>query len=505
MDNVRELRPKNPPTAEELAGPRFTRYFHGAERLCNFPPPTGPSIYFYRGNIGQSGAQAVLSNFHLCGFYDQPSCLPTYYNSSEARYQEEKAYFIEKHACKRLSQPKWNTRGLPDSLNSTNVRQFVLSQTAPSMQKRATGDFSGEGFEAEWNERQLEVLLKANRLKYFQCPEERKYLLGTGSRELVKASPSDAQCGIGYSAEKAEENRHKWGDNKHGIALMQVRHELREILADNPSYFDELDRRPTVHRLDFKKPSAAFREGAFDVPGMLPCLQQHLQAVADIYRKKTRQNEEHQWSGSVVGGQNHDDNKGHEDEADQEDGADQEDDDDDDAEVAAKKLKAQVEAHFTLFYPRLEEDVDVWVAFNNDTADPPFSLDDDFVFHRVAMAFATCGTTQPELAAPPISVLKQALEELRGKEAQTAEATRSYMGWKYGQSSGPAGAKIMFWGPYKKTLRAARAQKSFLSRAGFDVINGSSGLTPKEEDRAIGTLQNVLEKHERTLFGDGLA
>ena len=380
MDTLRELRPMNPPTAEELAGPRFTRYFHGAERLCNFPPPTGPSIYFYRGNIGKSGAQAVLSNFHLCGFYDQPSDVyynsteaqPSglYYNSSEARYQDGKAYFIEKHACKRRYQHNRNTGGLPDSLDSTNVRQFVFSQTAPSMQKTATGDFSGESFEAEWNERQLEVLLRANRLKYFQCPEERKYLLGTGTRELVKASPSDAQCGIGYSAEKAEENRHKWGNNKHGIALMQVRHELREILADHPTYFDELDRRPFVYRLDFKKPSAAFREGAFDVPGMLPCQQQHLQAVADIHRKKARQVEERQRSGSVVEVQHRDDNKGQEDD-------------------------------------------------------------------------------HPEIAV--------------------------------------------------------RARPSFLSRFGFDVINGSSGLTPEEEDRAIWNLQNVVEKYERTLFRDRLA
>ncbi|GAB1736497.1 hypothetical protein NU219Hw_g7646t1 [Hortaea werneckii] len=362
MSNVRELRPLNLPTADELAGPRFTRFFHGAERLCNFPPPTGPSIYFYKGNIGQSGAQAVLSNFHLCGFYD-PSGL--YFNSSEARYQVEKACYIEKHACKRRYQHKWNTERLPDSLDSTNVRQFVHSQTAPSMQKTATGDFWGESFEAEWNERQLEVLLIANRLKYFGCPEERKYLLGTGTRELVKASPSDAHCGIGYSAAKAEENRHKWGDNKHGIALMQVRHELREILADNPSHFDELDRRPHVHRLDFKKPSAAFHEGAFDVPGMPTYQQQHLQAIADIYKKKTRQ------------------------------------------------------------------------------------------------------------------------------------ATRSYMSWKHGQSSGPAGAKIMIWGPYEKTMGAARAQKSFLSRGGFDVVNGSSGLTPEEEDDLISTLQDVLDRHER--------
>ncbi|KAI6824756.1 hypothetical protein KC342_g11411 [Hortaea werneckii] len=499
MGNIRELRPMNPPTTEELAGPQFTRYFNGAERLCNFPPPTGPSIYFYKGSTGQSGAQAVLSNFHLCGFYDQSTGL--YYSGSEARYQDEKAYFIEKHACHRRYQHKWN---LPDSLDSTNVRQFVLSQTAPSMQKTATGDFSGETFEAEWNERQLEVLLKANRLKYFQCPEERKYLLGTGTRELVKASPSDAQCGIGYSAEKAEENRQKWGDNKHGIALMQVRHELREILANNPAYFDELDRRPTVFRLDFKKPSAAFREGAFDVPGTLPCQQQHLQAVADICRKKTHQVEERQWSGSVAGGQHRDNDKGQEDEADQEDETDQEDgaeEEDDDSEIAAENSQAQVKAHFTQLYPKLEEDIDVWVAFNNDTANPPFPLDNDFVFHRIAMAFTTCGTTEPGHSRPPINVLKQALEEVRGKEAQTAEATRSYMGWKYGRSSGPAGAKILSWGPWKKTLGAARAQKSFLSRFGFDVINGSSGLTREEEDRAIWHLQDHLEKRgfERTL------
>ncbi|KAI7223358.1 hypothetical protein KC333_g546 [Hortaea werneckii] len=464
MGNVRELRPLNPPTAEELAGPQSTRFFHGAERLCNFPPPTGPSIYFYKGNIGQSGAQAVLSNFHLCGFYD-PSGL--YFNSSEARYQIEKAYFIEKHACRRRYQHKWNTERLPDSLDSTNVRQFVHSQTAPSMQKTATGDFWGESFEAEWNERQLEVLLIANRLKYFGCPEERKYLLGTGTRELVKASPSDAHCGIGYSAEKAEENRLKWGDNKHGIALMQVRHELREILADNPSHFDELDRRPYVHRLDFKKPSAAFHEGAFDVPGMSTCQEQHLQAIADIYRREKSQVEERQWSGSVVGGPHRDDTK---------------DQEDDDQEIAAEKLKAEVEAHFTQLYPELEEDVDVWVAFNTDTADPPFPLEDDFVFLKIAMAFVTCGTTQPEHGGPPIDVLKQALEEVRGKEAQTAEATRSYKNWRHGQSSGAG---------------AAREPKSFLSRFGFDVVNGSSGLTPEEEDRAISHLQNFLEKQER--------
>ncbi|RMX99451.1 hypothetical protein D0868_09533 [Hortaea werneckii] len=495
MGNVRELRPLNPPTAEELAGPQFTRYFHSAERLCNFPPPTGPSIYFYKGTIGQSGAQAVLSNFHLCGFYDQSGL---YFNSSEARYQVEKAYFIEKHACRRRYQHKWNTERLPDSLDSTNVRQFVHSQTAPSVQKTATADFWGENFEAEWNERQLEVLLIANRLKYFGCPEERKYLLGTGTRELVKASPSDAHCGIGYSAEKAEENRLKWGNNKHGIALMQVRHELREILADNPSHFDELDRQPYVHRLDYKKPSAAFHEGAFDVPGMPTCQEQHLQAIADIYRRKSSQVGERQWCGSVVGGQHRNDNKGQEDEADQED---------DDQEIAAEKLKAKVEAHFTQLYPKLEEDLDVWVAFNNDTADPPFPLEDEFVFMRIAMAFATCGTTQSEQGGPPIDVLKQALEEVRGKEAQTAEATRSYMSWKYGQSSGAARPEIMTWGPWKKTLGAAREQKSFLSPFGFDVVNGSSGLTSEEEDRAISHLQDYFEKQglERTLPRDRLA
>ena len=129
------------------------------------------------------------------------------------------------------------------------------------------------------------------------------------------------------------------------------------------------------------------------------------------------------------------------------------------------------------------------------------------MFLKIAMAFVTCGTPQPEHGGPPIDVLRQALEEVRGKEAQTAEATRSYMSWKHGQSSGAARPKIMTWGPWKKTLGAAGEQKSSLSRFGFDVVNGSSGLTPEEEDRAISHLQDYFEKQglERTLPRDRLA
>jgi ribA/ribD-fused uncharacterized protein len=55
-----------------------------------------------------------------------------------------------------------------------------------------------------------------------------KLLLATGDRELVEASPFDKIWGVGFSEKGAERNRHKWGQNLLGKALMTVRDRLRE-------------------------------------------------------------------------------------------------------------------------------------------------------------------------------------------------------------------------------------------------------------------------------------
>jgi ribA/ribD-fused uncharacterized protein len=55
----------------------------------------------------------------------------------------------------------------------------------------------------------------------------RKMLLETGDKELVEASPMDRIWGVGFGEKNAEKNRHRWGQNLLGKALMSVRERLR--------------------------------------------------------------------------------------------------------------------------------------------------------------------------------------------------------------------------------------------------------------------------------------
>lgn len=56
----------------------------------------------------------------------------------------------------------------------------------------------------------------------------RKWLLATGDRELVEAIPMDRIWGVGFAAKDAGANKHRWGQNLLGKALMVVRTRLRE-------------------------------------------------------------------------------------------------------------------------------------------------------------------------------------------------------------------------------------------------------------------------------------
>ena len=56
----------------------------------------------------------------------------------------------------------------------------------------------------------------------------RGWLLTTGERELVEASPLDRVWGVGFAEKNAAANRHRWGENLLGKALMVVRERLRD-------------------------------------------------------------------------------------------------------------------------------------------------------------------------------------------------------------------------------------------------------------------------------------
>jgi hypothetical protein len=82
-----------------------------------------------------------------------------------------------------------------------------------------------------WNEHRFSIVVEGNLAKFTQNQRLQAYLLGTGNKLLVEASPVDPVWGIGLSRDDPDA-RHpdKWkGSNLLGFALMEVR---RRILAD---------------------------------------------------------------------------------------------------------------------------------------------------------------------------------------------------------------------------------------------------------------------------------
>jgi len=81
--------------------------------------------------------------------------------------------------------------------------------------------------EQTWVENRFEVVTNASRHKFGQNPVLRDWLVGTGDRVLVEASPTDRVWGIGLAAtdERATDPARWRGLNLLGFALMRARHE----------------------------------------------------------------------------------------------------------------------------------------------------------------------------------------------------------------------------------------------------------------------------------------
>lgn len=82
--------------------------------------------------------------------------------------------------------------------------------------------------ESVWAARRFELVVAGNVAKFGQDPALRDFLLGTGSRVLVEASPRDRIWGIGLGAgnELATDPTRWRGLNLLGFALMETRERL---------------------------------------------------------------------------------------------------------------------------------------------------------------------------------------------------------------------------------------------------------------------------------------
>jgi len=88
-----------------------------------------------------------------------------------------------------------------------------------------------KGFKEEvWENASFNVVANGNLLKFSQNSELGEYLLSTGDKILVEASPIDNIWGIGLHKDdpKARDPKMWLGENKLGFALMEVRKRLKE-------------------------------------------------------------------------------------------------------------------------------------------------------------------------------------------------------------------------------------------------------------------------------------
>ena len=111
-----------------------------------------------------------------------------------------------------------------------DAEQRILAASSPGAAK-ALGRCIRGFDEQRWAEHRFGFVVTGNLAKFGQHPELRDFLLGTGSRVLVEASPADRIWGIGLAAadDRAWSPRQWLGQNLLGFALMEVRDRLRRM------------------------------------------------------------------------------------------------------------------------------------------------------------------------------------------------------------------------------------------------------------------------------------
>lgn len=105
----------------------------------------------------------------------------------------------------------------------------VLAAGHPSEAKKA-GRLV-RGFDEEiWRRERFGIVVEGSEHKFAAHEGLRSFLLGTGDRVLVEASPVDRVWGIGLAADdEAADDPARWrGPNLLGFALMEARRRLRE-------------------------------------------------------------------------------------------------------------------------------------------------------------------------------------------------------------------------------------------------------------------------------------
>ena len=147
------------------------------------------------------------------------SCLSQWYGSS---FWQDDVYYV--CAEQYMMAKKAECFGDKEALEQ------ILSAKDPAQMKALGRQVCG--FDAKvWDEVKFGVVLNASYLKFSQNATLRDFLLQTGSKILVEASPVDKIWGIGLGAsDENAQNPMKWrGQNLLGFALMRARDEIAKV------------------------------------------------------------------------------------------------------------------------------------------------------------------------------------------------------------------------------------------------------------------------------------
>jgi len=110
-----------------------------------------------------------------------------------------------------------------------DIRNQIYKSQSPK-EAQALGRAVKNYDDSIWQAISFEVVVDANMHKFAQHEKLQRYLLSTGDKVLVEASPVDCIWGIGLDKDdpKAQDPSTWRGENKLGFALMEVRKRLKE-------------------------------------------------------------------------------------------------------------------------------------------------------------------------------------------------------------------------------------------------------------------------------------
>lgn len=156
-------------------------------------------VFFWGHQNRQEGlSKACLSQWYPCSLVVDGQ----YYNCAERFMMAEKARIF----------------------GDEEIRQQILQEYSQMAMKKL-GRKVRNYDDAIWKEKRFDVVVRGNIAKFSQNEKLKEFLLSTGNKVLVEASPKDTVWGIGLEESHPDViNPSKWqGDNLLGFALMEAR------------------------------------------------------------------------------------------------------------------------------------------------------------------------------------------------------------------------------------------------------------------------------------------